>query len=92
MSRPPKPFLEEMEEAADPGAAPPVPDTLPEGQAMQAVAALSQKRGSALTRFAFWAFSALFSFVLSVAAYDFVTDLITRAPVLSPTGFLNGIR
>ena len=58
MSRPPKPFLEEMEEAADPGAAPPVPDTLPEGQAMQAVAALSQKHGSALTRFAFWAFSA----------------------------------
>ena len=34
MSRPPKPFLEEMAEAVDPGTAPPVPDGLPEGQAM----------------------------------------------------------
>ena len=87
MSRPPKPFLEEMEEAADPGAAPPVPDTLPEGQAMQAVAALSQKRGSALTRFAFWAFSALFSFALSVAAYDFVTGLLARNVILGWAAF-----
>ena len=67
MSRPPKPFLEEMDATVDPGAAPPVPDVLPEGQAMQAVAALSQKRGSGLTRFAVWAFGALFSFALSVA-------------------------
>ena len=87
MSRPPKPFLEEMEEAADPGAAPPVPDVLPEGQAMQAVAALSQKRGSALTRFAFWAFSALFSFALSVAAYDFVTGLLARNVILGWAAF-----
>jgi putative membrane protein len=87
VSRPPKPFLEEMEEAADPGAAPPVPDTLPEGQAMQAVAALSQKRGSALTRFAFWAFSALFSFALSVAAYDFVTGLLARNVILGWAAF-----
>ena len=43
MSRPPKPFLEEIDTAADPAAAPPVPDVLPEGQAMQAVAALSQR-------------------------------------------------
>jgi putative membrane protein len=87
VTRPPKPFLEEMEEAADPGAAPPVPDTLPEGQAMQAVAALSQKRGSALTRFAFWAFSALFSFALSVAAYDFVTGLLARNVILGWAAF-----
>ena len=82
MTRPPKPFLEEMAEAADPGAAPPVPDALPEGQAMQAVAALSQKRSSALTRFALWAFGALFSFALSVAAYDFVTGLLARNVIL----------
>lgn len=82
MTRPPKPFLEEMAEAADPGAAPPVPDVLPEGRAMQAVAALSQKRSSALTRVAFWAFGALFSFALSVAAYDFVTALLARNVVL----------
>ena len=87
MSRPPKPFLEEMEEAADPSLAPPVPDALPEGQAMQAVAALSQKRGSGLTRFAVWAFSALFSFALSVAAYDFVTGLLARNVVLGWVAF-----
>lgn len=91
MSRPPKPFLEEMEEAVDPSAAPPVPDALPdalpEGQAMQAVAALSRKRGSALTRFATWAFGALFSFALSVAAYDFVTGLLARNVVLGWLAF-----
>ena len=87
MSRPPKPFLEEMEEAADPSLAPPVPDALPEGQAMQAVAALAQKRGSGLTRFAVWAFSALFSFALSVAAYDFVTGLMARNVVLGWLAF-----
>ena len=82
MSRPPKPFLEEMDEAADPGAAPPVPDALPEGQAMQAVAALSQGRGSALTRFAVWVFGTLFAFALSVAAHDFVTGLMARNAIL----------
>ena len=87
MSRPPKPFLEEMEEAVDPGAAPPVPDALPEGQAMQAVAALAQRRGSGLVRFAVWAFGALFSFALSVAAYDFVTGLLARNVVLGWAAF-----
>lgn len=87
MSRPPKPFLEEMEEGADPSLAPPVPDALPEGQAMQAVAALAQKRGSGLTRFAVWAFGALFSFALSVAAYDFVTGLLARNVILGWIAF-----
>ena len=87
MSRPPKPFLEEMDLGADPAAAPPVPDTLPEGQAMQAVAALAQRRGSGLTRFAGWAFGALFSFVLSVAAYDFVTSLLARNVILGWAAF-----
>jgi putative membrane protein len=88
MSRPPKPFLEEMEEGIDPSAAPPVPDALPEGQAMQAVAALAQKRGSGLTRFAVWAFGALFSFALSVAAYDFVVSLLARNVVLGWAAFV----
>ncbi|MGB4907366.1 MAG: TIGR01620 family protein, partial [Tabrizicola sp.] len=87
MSRPPKPFLEEMEEGADPSLAPPVPDALPEGQAMQAVAALARRRGSGLTRFALWAFGALFSFALSVAAYDFVTGLLARNLVLGWVAF-----
>ena len=88
MSRLPKPLLEEMDEAADPSLAPPVPDALPEGQAMQAVAALSQKRGSAVTRFALWAFGALFSFALSVAAYDFVMGLLTRNVILGWAAFV----
>lgn len=87
MSRPPKPFLEEMAEAVDPSLAPPVPDALPEGQAMLAVAALSQKKSSALGRFAWWAFSALFTFALSVAAYDFVTGLLARNVVLGWAAF-----
>jgi len=88
VSRPPKPFLEEMDEAVDPSLAPPVPDTLPEGQAMQAVAALAQARGSGLTRFALWAFGALFSFALSVATYDFVTGLLARNVVLGWIAFV----
>ncbi|MBL9049741.1 MAG: TIGR01620 family protein [Tabrizicola sp.] len=82
MSRPPKPVLEEIAEAADPAAAPPVPDALPEGQAMQAVAALTQRRGSAIGRLALWAFGALFSFAISVAAYDFVASLLARNLIL----------
>ncbi|MCU0828850.1 MAG: YcjF family protein [Tabrizicola sp.] len=76
-----------MEESVDPSLAPPVPDVLPEGQAMQAVAALAQRRGSALGRFALWAFSALFTFALSVAAYDFVTGLLARNVVLGWAAF-----
>ena len=82
MSRPPKPFLEEITEAADPSLAPPVPDNLPEGQAMLAVSALSQGKGSGLRKFAVWAFGALFGFAISVAAYDFVTGLLARNVVL----------
>lgn len=88
MTRPPKPFVQEIDDAIDPGAAPPVPDALPEGQAMQALAALSQRKGSGVLRFAVWAFGALFSFVLSVAAWDFVTNLLARNAVLGWTAFV----
>ena len=88
MTRPPKPFLEEMADAADPSLAPPVPDGLPEGQAMLAVAKLSQGKGSGLRRFAVWAFGALFTFALSVAAHDFVTDLLARNVVLGWVAFV----
>ena len=54
---------------------------------MQAVAALSQQKGSALRRFAVWAFSALFAFVLGVAAWDFVTGLLARNVVLGWVAF-----
>lgn len=90
MTAPPKaakPFLQEIDEAADPGAAPPVPDFLPEGQAMQTLASLSQTRGSALTRFALWAFGTLFLFAISVAAYDFVASLLARNLILGWIAF-----
>ena len=67
-----KPFIIEMDDndgpGADPALAPPVPDLLPDGRAMQAAMRIGAKRPrSALGRFAIWAFGALFSFVLYVA-------------------------
>jgi putative membrane protein len=82
VTRPPKPLLEESAEAADPALAPPVPDALPEGQAMQGVAVLARRRGSAAARFAAWVFGALVTFAVSVAAYDFVVGLLARNAVL----------
>jgi len=84
---PRKPFVADIEDAADPSAAPPVPDLSPQGQAMQAVAALTARRGSALTRLALWAFGAVFSLAISVAAYDFVTGLLARNLVLGWLAF-----
>ena len=78
-----KPFIVELETSADPALAPPVPDLLPDGRAMQAAMRLGARRPrSALGRFAIWAFGALFSFILSVAAWDFVTGLLTANTLL----------
>ena len=88
MSLPPKPFVEEWEEEADPGMALPVPDVLAEGQAMRAVAALAGRPGSGLRRFAVWAFGALFSYALAVAAWEFVSGLMARNPVLGWIAFV----
>ncbi len=82
MSRPPKPFVQEIDAAIDPASAPAVPDSLPEGQAMQGLASLSRREGSPLTRLVLAAFVALFTFALSVAAWDFVTGLMARNLVL----------
>ncbi len=72
-----KPLVIEREGGADPALAPSVPEVLPQGQAMQAALRVgAERRGSALGRFALWAFGALFSFVLSVAAWEFVTGLL----------------
>ncbi len=89
-SEPParKPMVLELDDSAtaDPGLAPPVPDALPDGlnggRAMRAAQAVAGARTSGLTRFALWAFGALASFVLSVAAYDFVAALLARNTVL----------
>jgi putative membrane protein len=77
-----KPILIEREEDPDaptPATAPPVPDLDP-GVDLPRLAA--PPRGSALTRAALWVFGALFTFILSVAAWDFVTSLLSRDSLL----------
>lgn len=81
---PRKPVLIELDGAPgiDPSAAAPPPDALPEGRAMQ----MALRAGR--TRLPFWArlgWSALAGFITlaaSVAAWDFVTTLTTRNPIL----------
>ncbi len=94
MTGPRKPFVIEVSDPdgpADPAAAPPVPDlpgaTGVEGRAMRGVVAVATRRGSALGRFALWAFGALATLVLSVAAWDFVTGLLTRNTALGWLAF-----
>ena len=76
-----KPLLIDRDEDPDaptPASVPPVPDL----DRPEVVARLPPPHGSALTRAALWVFGALFSFVLSVAAWDFVTNLLTRDSLL----------
>jgi putative membrane protein len=78
-----KPFVLDLEGAVDPSLAPPVPEPLPDGRAMQAALLLGAgRRSSALGRFAGWAFGVLVPFVLSVAAWDFVTGLLAANTAL----------
>ena len=80
---PPRPFLLEVEEEADPAAAPPVGEPpLPEARAVLAAGRIASARPSGLWRFAAWAFGALFTFWLSVSAWQFVQDLLASHPVL----------
>jgi len=76
----------EVEVEADPAAAPPIPDFGPEAQpearAVMAAARVASARPSGLWRFALWAFGTLFTFWLSVSAYDFVTSLLAQNPIL----------
>ncbi len=80
------PVLIEMDAGAPaaPETAPPVPDVgpVPEGRAMQAAVALAAARPSRLGRWLVGSFTALFGFVLSLAAWNYVTGLLAAAPVL----------
>ena len=77
--------LEEEGQGTHVAEAPPVPDLglpAPEGQAMQMAARLAARRPSRLTRW-FWGLAgAGLGAVVSVAAWNFVTDLLQRVPVL----------
>ena len=79
-----RPVLIELDEPAEitPATAPVIADEIPQGRAMQSVAALAARRPSRLAKFFWSALVALVSFVASVAAWDFVTGLIERSPVL----------
>lgn len=79
-----KPFVVELDEGVDPSLAPPVPEA--EGRAVAVALALQGRRRSRLGAFAGWAFGALFSFVLSVAAYDFVAALLAANTVVGAAG------
>ena len=81
------PVVEERGEEIDPSQAVAVPD-LPDGRAMQGVALLATRRGSGFGRLAAWVFGSLFSFVLSVAAWNFVTGLFAANPVLGWIAFV----
>jgi putative membrane protein len=78
---PRKPLILELEDEVDPSTAEPVPEVLPQGQAMQMAAQIGAPK-SVLTRFALWAFGAFFTFALTVAAWEFVTGLLARNVLL----------
>ncbi|MEM9432470.1 MAG: TIGR01620 family protein [Pseudomonadota bacterium] len=80
-----------------PASAPPVPDlefglsdAAPEGRAMRTMAALAGRKPSRLVGLFWAALIALVGFAASVAAWDFVTALLARNPVLGgiATGLL----
>ncbi|WP_299352212.1 TIGR01620 family protein [uncultured Shimia sp.] len=75
----------DTESAPNVAEAPPVPDlpdSLPEGQAMQVAAQLASRRPSRLARW-FWSLLGLIlTTVISIAAWDFVTGLVARSPIL----------
>lgn len=87
--KPDGPVLIALEDNADPAPspaeAPPVPDAVPGPPgitSMQRLAGMSSRRPSRLARWFFGALTALLGFVVSVAAWDFVTGLMGRHPVL----------
>ena len=80
------PVLIELEDDAtvNPSTAEPVPDLAPLARpaAMERVAVLAARKPSTLARWFWRLFAALFTFVLSLAAYDFIAGLIARNQVL----------
>lgn len=81
------PVLIERDTPAEdtPATAPPVPEpdpALPEPAAMQIAAQLAARKPSRLARWFWGSAGALVSFVASVAAWNFVTGLLERNPIL----------
>lgn len=82
-----KPVVIELDETPKhtPDTAPPVPDLgtpPPTGQAMRTLATLSARKPSGFARFLWSSVLALLGFVVSLAAWDYVTTLLDRNTVL----------
>lgn len=85
--RPQRPLLIEYGgDDADPFAAVELPD-LTGTQAVKIAVTLAGNPRSGFSRFAFWVFSSLFTFVLSVSAWNFVTGLFASNIILGWIGF-----
>lgn len=87
MSGPKGPVFIDLEDAPSvetPASVAPVPDIadVPQGAAMQTVAAIAARRPSPLAKW-FWSLLlTLVGFVVSLAAWDYVNALIARSPIL----------
>lgn len=79
------PVLIDLEDDATevtPATAPAITDDMPQGAALQSVAAIATAKPSRLARW-FWSLLlALTGFVISLAAWDYVNALILRSPAL----------
>ncbi|MFT4743644.1 MAG: putative membrane protein [Yoonia sp.] len=72
----------ENQDAAQPAAAPAIPDAVSQQTAMHQVAALAARKPSRLARW-FWSLLlGLVGFTTSLAAYDYVSGLLARSPIL----------
>ena len=80
------PLMMERHDEVDPSQVDAVPD-LVDGRAMQSLAVLAVRRGSRFGRFAAWVFGSLFTLVLSVAAWNFVSGLFASNTVLGWVAF-----
>jgi putative membrane protein len=81
MSRRPVLIDLDGEDIARPDAAPAVPDEV-QGAAMQRLAVVASHRPSPLARW-FWSVAFMLTgFIVSLAAWDYVTGLLARAPIL----------
>ena len=83
MSKRPVLITLEDDTRAEPHLAPVVPDhDLPQDAAMQKVAAIAARRPSRLARWFWGLLVSLTGFIITLAAWDYVTGLLARSPVL----------
>ena len=70
----------------DPADAPPILDVLPQGETMQSVTRFAAKKPSKFLRVFIYSVISLFGFMISIAFWDFITEMFTRNIWLGRTG------